>query len=191
MSAGRQARGATRGVAGACGRRCASSATSGRGPTVTPASGGLPDADASESGSESGRGIPASHGFKSRWRAGYRRSQAGNPPPRGLGTAARAWTKYARAGKFSRWHVHEHGKQSAGVTPGAPTWNRCPEWGNDSEAHATQSYAAGRSARGSRLTWNARRLGGRPGRPPRPPPRPGCGHRHGHGVRRVRVVDSR
>ena len=91
MSAGRQARGATRGVAGACGRRCASSATSGRGPTVTPASGGLPDADASESGSESGRGIPASHGFKSRWRAGYRRSQAGNPPPRGLGTAARAW----------------------------------------------------------------------------------------------------
>ena len=191
MSAGRQARGATRGVAGACGRRCASSATSGRGPTVTPASGGLPDADASESGSESGRGIPASHGFKSRWRAGYRRSQAGNPPPRGLGTAARAWEN-TRAREISVAGMCTSTEISPPASlPGPPPGIAALSGGNDSEAHATQSYAAGRSARGSRLTWNARRLGGRPGRPPRPPPRPGCGHRHGHGVRRVRVVDSR
>ena len=124
-----------------------------------------------------------------RRRAGSRRSQAGNPPPRGLGTATRA-RENMRAREISVAGMCT----SAEISPSppaslparaAPAWNRCPEWGNDSEAHATQSYVAGRSARGSRLTWNARL--GRPGRPPRPgrqwpPSRSRCPPR-----RRIRV----
>ena len=78
---------------------------------MTPALGGLPDADASESGSGPLRAAPAGR----------------FPPVTGRKSAAarsrhshaRAG-KYARAGNFSRGHVHERGNQSesAGVTPG-------------------------------------------------------------------------